>query len=656
MLRLLSFHSLNLQMRIKSHHSILLFTTLLFIVLGIYYPSLNGGFYHDDTMNLVFNSKVQIDTLDITSLSQAATSSTAGTLKRPISMGSFALNYYFFGDEPRSFRITNVILHFIVGIFIFLISQKIHLLAYPKTTKNTSYLFSAIVSIIWLIHPLHVSTVAYVVQRMAILSTLFSLSAILFYIIGRVEAQKNIKSGIIYLTLCFISILLGVYSKENAILTPIFILLIEAIIFLPRTHSLAYKKYAKYIFISIFSLASILTLIFYNQIHEFIANWYYSTREFSIAERLYTQARIILYYIQLFFYPNIQDMGLFHDDIPLSTSLFSPITTLFSIISIIIAATTAILIRKILPIASLGIGWFFIGHLLESTIIPLEIVYEHRNYLPSIGLVLAATDTLFHLLSSYSKNLNSKYYLLLTVAIILCVITTIRASQWADPLSFAYFETLHHPNSVRANHSLGLEYRKLLDAGRIEYKEDTYKYLDKASELSTNRLFSEYALLRLANKLNEPAKPIWIDRMVTKLSSSALRIDDFILLRFITNCTNVVCLLPKDAAQLLLEATASNPRLKLDTRNHAYYKSIKGHFLMQRENDHYKAEEYFIDSIQLDPHEIQYYVDYINLLLANKRYSEARKYIELAREHNKIDVNFTLLEELDSKIERESKN
>ena len=364
------------------------------LALLIYMPTLHGHFIHDDQPNLVTNNQVQIKNLDIDSLKNAATSSGAGTLKRPISMGSFALNYYFFGESPFSFKLTNVVLHIITGILVYLVTFFLLNSISKKENINSSIWFASIVALIWMIHPLHVSTVAYVIQRMAILSTIFSLLAIMFYLIGRIKLLNKSQVWSQYFFLCIVSIVLGVFSKENAILVPILIILIEIVIFYPQTYSDSLKITAKYSF-TIFSLVVLFTIFIFRQdIYSHLLEWYYSTREFTISERLYTQSRIIIHYIKWLLFPNIQEMGLFHDDIQNSTSLISPITTLLSILTICALAIFAIVIRKMIPLASLGIGWFFTGHLLESTIIPLEMVYEHRNYLPSVGLIIAVISIL----------------------------------------------------------------------------------------------------------------------------------------------------------------------------------------------------------------------------------------------------------------------
>ena len=626
--------------------------SLLILTASIYYPSLFGGFYHDDRPNLVFNKDVQIDILSIESIQKAATSSSAGTLLRPISMASFALNYYFFGDDPFSFKLTNVFLHFITAIFVFLVTHKINNTVSNSRNNNSSFALAAVVATIWLIHPLHVSTVAYAIQRMAILSTLFSLIAIFFYMVGRDKILTDIRSGSFLLFMCIISILLGIYSKENAALTPFFIALLEVIIFYPQTKSEKYKQYLKYFTLFVLIIMITLFIIFHNNINNFISNWYHETREFTASERLYTQSRIIIYYIKWLMLPNIQELGLFHDDIPLSNSITSPITTLLSIIAIITLIAIAFIVRKKHPIIALGIGWFFIGHILESTIIPLEMIYEHRNYLPSVGLILIVSHISSHAILRFKKlNLYKHYIFFITVAIF-STITYVRASQWSDPINFAYFEALHHPNSLRASHILGLEYKGMVEQGYGEYRDDAYKYLDKASQLGERRLFSEFSLIQLAHSLNEPANPIWIDRMTKKLSVPVLRIEDILIIKELTLCKNSTCLLPRDASEVLFDAIKSNPRLNLDSRIEASYYSARANFILERGGDPNEAEGYLKKAIPLTPNKIQNYVDYINFLILMGRPTEAIHYLESAKEKNRRYENMLLLDELSDTINK----
>ncbi len=627
---------------------LLLFAFSLLTTL-VYYPSLSGGFIHDDQPNLVSNDAVKIETLSLESIKNASISSSAGKLKRPISMGSFALNYYFFGEDPFSFKVTNLILHIATGCLIFFLTLKIIYALGKRETIDSAYIVASIVTLLWLIHPLHVSTVAYIVQRMAILSTLFSILAILFYIIGRLNSLSK-KASYRYYTLSICSLIAGLYSKENAILIPIFILLIEAVIFYPLIHSISYRKLFRYSVYSGIILSIVFLIVFRNDLHAYLHDWYLRSREFTISERLYTQFRIIVHYIKWLIFPNIQELGLFHDDIPNSQSLFSPITTLLSALFILCLFLLAAYIRNKQPLVTLGIFWFFIGHSLESTIIPLEMVYEHRNYLSSVGLILAITSLIIHLFKKYTKLARYTAYLFGLIAMVFSYTTFTRASQWSDPINFAYFEVLHHPESLRANHTLGMQYKGMVEAGHSEYKEKAYKHLEKASKIGQKRLFSEAALIALADNLNEPAKPEWIDRLAYKLSTPAPRIDDIQLLRELTACTSDACILPTDAGELLLDALANNPRLETRILNHSAYHSARANFILQRGKDPLVAEKHFIQAIEINPNNIQNYVDYVNLLVLLNRTEEAIEHINEARKRNRIYENIQLLDALEDKV------
>ncbi len=598
-------------------------------VTAIYYNSLSGGFYHDDLPNLVANPEVKITDLNLTSIEQAATSSESGKLKRPISMLSFAMNYYFFGDQPLSFRITNVLLHISTGIIIFLLVyqlKNLSILNLNNNEKNSLYL-SLIIAIICLIHPVHVSTVAYIVQRMTILAALFSMLAILFYVLGRKRHISSKKTNITYYLLSAFAFIAAVLCKENAILTLLILASIELIIF--RQHLSNREKHNQNKLIYICSGLILFLTIFYGPtLITYYAEETLRIRDFTLEERLLTQLRIVPQYIIWFFIPNIQELGLFHDDIKLSSSFLNPITTLLGLIFIIILITIAIVFRKKSPLLSLGICWFFIGHILESTFIPLELLYEHRNYLPYIGLTIATCATLLH--TFHKLNNIAQLFLVSIIVILLSSITSIRASHWSSELSFAYFETLNHPKSVRANHTLGMVYYKLAINDNPEYEDKAIKYLLAASKLDSRHIQPEAALIQLSFKLQKPASPEWINFIAEKLEHSPPRLDHANLLKQLTACIDNKCILPIDASEFLFDSALSNNRLEKFPATHAATLSAKAHFLLERQGSRSEAENLMKSSIAISPHRTQYYADYVNLLLLLERPEDALIILENA--------------------------
>jgi len=279
---------------------------------------------------------------------------------------------------------------------------------------------------------------------MTSLSALFSLGCIILYISARKQCLNH-SLNLRALSLFFgsgLSLLLALFSKENALLVPLFILLIEWLLFAEQTPWLQFKKLTSkqrtliWVALSVFSLCVLIYLLTY-------ANAGFSSRPFNMYERLLTESRVLCFYLSLIFIPRINEFGLFHDDIPISISFLEPWTTITSILFITVLIASAIYFRKRKPLFTFGIFWFFIGHLLESTVFALEIAHEHRNYLPSMGIILAASSLLSVEKISRSKLLAC----FILISLVLGSITYLRASQWSSYQSLAYHEATHHPKS-----------------------------------------------------------------------------------------------------------------------------------------------------------------------------------------------------------------
>lgn len=430
---------------------LLIASSIIVAIFMVYCPGVTGSFIFDDLTNITNNSLIQIEELNSSNLYSAATSGNAGPFKRPIAMLSFALNYYFAaGYEPSSFKLTNIVIHCINALLLFALCQQLSKRATASSTnqpgENSLYFFwfSSGISILWALHPINLTSVLYVVQRMTSLSTLFSLGCIILYIAGR---NRIITNGLNWLNISLFiasaaNLTLALFSKENALLIPLIILLIEVVLYpqaLPWTYFRQLSQNKRLLTWALLIVAGSFALLAAIE----YAEGGFQSRPFNMLERVLTESRVICFYIGLIFIPRINGFGLFHDDIALSTSLLSPWTTIPSILFIIVLIASAFYLIKKNPLYALGIGWFFIGHLLESTIFPLEIAHEHRNNLPSIGLILAAISLIPHAAINNKKLIAG----FLLVALILGSTTWLRAKQWGNYQSLAYYEASHHPNS-----------------------------------------------------------------------------------------------------------------------------------------------------------------------------------------------------------------
>ena len=129
----------------------------------------------------------------------------------------------------------------------------------------------------------------------------------------------------------------------------------------------------------------------------------YEVRDFTIAERLLTQPYILGHYLSCIFFPNISSMGLYLDDFAIrSPALWS---NWLGITAVFIAIFSALYWRKQKPIIAFAVLWYFACHALESSVIPLEMAFEHRNYLALIGPAILIALGLVSLGTLISKNL-----------------------------------------------------------------------------------------------------------------------------------------------------------------------------------------------------------------------------------------------------------
>ncbi len=425
-------------------------TGIIFLIFLAYLPGLSGPFIFDDLSNIINNSFIQLQSLSPSALYSSATSGHAGPLKRPVAMLSFALNYFYTGGYDASvFKLTNIIIHCLNALLILVLClqllKRTNSLAENKYNKNILFWLAAGISLIWAIHPINLTSVLYVVQRMTALSTLFSLGCIILYLYARnTQIVKGFNNKVFLLfALSLLSLTLALFSKENAVLIPLIIVWIELTLYPQQKPWARFKQLTRntrwfiYALLIFTCITGLIILIDY-------ASASYNHRPFSMLERVLTEPRVLCFYLSLILLPRINSFGLFHDDILLSTSIFSPWTTLLAIIFIVSLVLSAIYYRKTKPLYSLGIGWFFIGHLLESSFFALEIAHEHRNNFPSIGIILAIFALIPNSHLVPTKKIAAGFF---AVVLILASSTYLRATQWSSYHRLAYYEAAHHPDS-----------------------------------------------------------------------------------------------------------------------------------------------------------------------------------------------------------------
>jgi len=627
----------------------LLLPPLLTIILAylIYWPGINGPFLFDDITSITSNSTLAITALNTDELSRAAQSGYAGPLKRPVALLSFALNYYFAnGYHADAFKATNIVIHGFNALLLYILSiQLLKLLPYENRTKQIT--MAACISTIWLLHPINLTSVLYVVQRMTSLSTLFSLSCISLYIASRnrgiifKKADWQCKS---LLTLSLCSLILALFSKENAILIPLIILLIELTLFpkhMPWRHFIeltSAQKKSVWLMVLCLATTSLILAIDY-------AEGGFKSRPFSMAERVLTEARVICFYIFQIIIPRINSFGLFHDDIILSTNLASPWTTTPSIFFILSLIISAIYYRIKNPLYSLGIGWFFIGHLLESTIFPLEIAHEHRNNLPSIGIILAIASLTLKVKISHTKAIVSFIF----ISLILGGTTWLRSKQWSSMYSQAYFETVHHPNSPAAQSIFANAAHKSGD------NLEAISAIKKAMQLNKNEIaFALYHQHILATSKRQISEEIQL-KTLERIKRSRITPSTELALEQIAECLSLeVCKsLRLNYIQWINIIIEKKPST-------AYFHLFKGKAVLSIGDD-LKAINIFQKSYELDEKFIHPLFEMIDILLKKGDIIHAEKvlvWIKQANQKSQISRNFEIkqLEKAINTLKKQLKN
>ncbi len=415
---------------------------LLLLIVGAYfsyYPGLTGGFIFDDFPNLSkLGQYKQYGYWDNFWLFLLEGQS--GPTGRPVSLASFYFNASSWPSNPLEFIRTNIFIHLINGLLIYWLSFKLS--SKLGLSHALQLIFSLLAAALWVLNPMHITSVLYIIQRMTELSATFILTGVLSYLYGREQLNKSNKGFITLFLGVGISLILSLLSKENGVLLVAYILVIE--FFLLRPLNQQPPKYFNFWLVPTVVIPFI-SIIIYLWIH---ANPdHYSIRNFTLTERLLTEPRILFNYLWHILVPTTGYNTVFHDDYLISKSLLSPFTTLSSILGIVALLTGSFLLRTKVPVLAFAIAWFFAGHLIESTVIPLELYFEHRNYLPLFGITFLVAWFMSKLISSYEVISLALIGAILAFNILILVQST---KIWGDPVLRAINTYKLHPRSERS--------------------------------------------------------------------------------------------------------------------------------------------------------------------------------------------------------------
>lgn len=420
---------------------------LAFLTLAIYWPGLHSIFLLDDGPNL----STMGDHLSLGywhNMLIFLLEGRSGPTGRPLSLLSFYLNSSTYPADPWSFKLLNVIIHIINGALISLLLYKATQLITMK--KQLAQWLILLGVAFWLLHPFQITTVLYVIQRMTELSALFTLLGLLGYLYGRewlLSASNTKFKHILILTfIIWFCLTLAMLSKETGILLLAYILVIEY--FLLRPYQVKTSKTLKnwLLFAVLIPFISVLGYVYWGA----LSSNAFDSRPFTLEQRLLTETRIIFDYLVNIVFPSLSTPSLFHDGYTVSTGWLHPWTTLSSTIGLLLLISIVWLMRTKHTIISFGIMWFLASHLLESTVLPLELYFEHRNYLAMLGPLLIIIYAIQQL-TLYKPKLKKIAYIFASIFSLLLITNTLQNTMlWSNPLALISVWVKAHPNSTRA--------------------------------------------------------------------------------------------------------------------------------------------------------------------------------------------------------------
>jgi Tfp pilus assembly protein PilF len=445
---------------------------LSFLILIIYSNTFRASWHLDDEQNILANPQLHLTKLSWKGIREAISSPPTALRKdikflRPISRLSLALNYYLGGKDVFGYHVTNLGIHMITTIFLYLFM--FHTLRLPSLRAKygpNAYSLALLAAVFWSIHPIQTQAVTYVVQRMACLSGMFYIMAMYLFLRGRETQQRRLK--FVHFALSVLCGLLSFGSKENAILLPLSIALYDLLLI--RGVSKANVALFLRLFLLFFvgPLIAGIILLRWAGVDIFAFLSLYDMRPFGVWERLMTEGRVVLFYLSLLFYPVSRRFSADHPMVP-SESLLVPPSTLLSMFLLTAVVAGAVAVAKRHPLVAFATLFFFLNHLVESTILPLELIFEHRNYIPSMFIFLPIAIGLLGSISYFSSK--RRIQLLISAFTTLLIIGVGHASYmrnfaWLNEKSLWLSCLQIYPDSYRARHNLGRAYHRRGEYGK----------------------------------------------------------------------------------------------------------------------------------------------------------------------------------------------
>lgn len=433
---------------------------MILAVWVVYGHTLNSPFLLDGYGNIVGNSAIEIKNFSWNSLKQAWSGPHIAN-HRKVAYLTFALNYLWGGYSPVGYHLVNIGIHIASALLLCLFAYQTIDTGWLKIRYGAvRHQVAWVTALLWALHPVQINAVTYLVQRMTSLAVLFALLSLTAWMAGRRSWEADSRGrACAYWMLGMAAWILGLLSKEHVAIVPLLILVQDLFLF---RRGRFYR--VKWRWVLMGTMLVCLMVFFYmgpDPLRRILSG--YAGRNFTLTERLLTESRVLWHYISLLIFPVSDRFSLFYD-YPISSGLFSPITTFLSISGWILTVVSAWCFRMRFPLFAWMTAWYIAAHLIESTVLPLEIIFEHRMYLPSIGLIFGSLLIFYDLVRHRVVRPTLQGIVISAILMILGGATYVRNMDFRDEVTFYLAELKRHPESNRNRLGLALA---LNGAGRF---------------------------------------------------------------------------------------------------------------------------------------------------------------------------------------------
>jgi tetratricopeptide (TPR) repeat protein len=576
---------------------LILFAAL--VVVLIYTNTLTGPFIFDDIINIRENPYIRIASLNYSDFKDVVTKGV--NHNRPVANISFAINYYLNRYNQVGYHLINILIHITCGLLLYTLAKiTLNIPGLGSPLKDDTWI-PLLTALLWMVHPLQTQSVSYIVQRMNSMAAMFYVLSVVLFV--KFRMATGLKKKWILFAGFILSGLLALGTKEIAATLPFFILLYEWFFF--QKLSIKWLKRHAFTLIAIIIVFT-LTAWIYTSANplEAIKNGY-RFRDFTFDQRMFTELRVVIFYISLILWPHPSRLNLDHD-FSLSYSLFQPPTTVVCLVLIAGFISAAIYFAKRDRLLSFCIIWFFGNLVIESSVIGLELVFEHRTYLPSMLAILLIVVVVRRLIKPRWLGIG----LLCAAAAVGSVWTVQRNNVWTDEIILWRDCVKKSPRKARSFNNLGLALSR-----QGNFKEAMANF-DKALALKPNYAQPHYNLGLLLAKLGKLSQGI-------QYLQTAVQIDPYS--HKAHNGLGAVLLVQGDldsAAVHLKQALKIAPDYPEAHNNLG--------LVMQRNGDLAAAIDHFSAAVRLD---LDYAKAHNNLGIALRqtgRFEEAKKHFEQA--------------------------